>query len=108
MLMVGDVTMNIDIRWIRARRSKNIEVHARRRAGFALDRFAERIRNVSLRFEDVNGPRGGVDKRCTVEAVGQFAPAVASANAENYFVAANRALKTLERMVVRAVDRQHD
>jgi hypothetical protein len=99
--------MNIDIRWKRARKSKAIEEHARRRAGFALDRFAEQIRRISLRFEDLNGPRGGVDKRCTVEAQGQFAPVVVSADAENYFEGASRALKMLERTVAKAVDRQH-
>ncbi len=99
--------MNIDIRWKRARKSKAIEEHARRRAGFALDRFAERIRHVSLRFEDVNGPRGGVDKRCTVEAQGQFPPVVVSADAEDYFEVVSRALKALERTVARAVERQH-
>lgn len=98
--------MNVNIRWKRSRRSKTVEEHARRRVGFALDRFAERIRNVSIHFEDVNGPKGGVDKRCLVEAHGSFAPVVASANAENHFVAANRALKTLERIVVRSVERQ--
>lgn len=99
---MGENKMNVDIRWTRARRSKNIEAHARRRAGFALDRFADRIRTVSLHFEEVGD---GVDKRCTVQAVGQFPGAVASASAESYFVAANRALKTLERNVVRAVER---
>ncbi|MBC7730582.1 MAG: HPF/RaiA family ribosome-associated protein [Bacteriovorax sp.] len=37
-----------------------------RRAGFALSRLASRIRRVEVRFADVNGPRGGVDKRCRV------------------------------------------
>lgn len=99
--------MNVDIRWKRARRSRTIEEHARRRLGFALDRFAERIRNVSLRFEDINGPRGGLDKRCIAMAEGQFDPTVAVASGENFFVAANRALKTLERNVVRSVARRN-
>ena len=37
-----------------------------RRIHFALGRFAGRIKNVSVRLADVNGPRGGVDKACTV------------------------------------------
>jgi len=39
---------------------------ARRRIGFALGRFAGRIRTVSVRVTDVNGPRGGCDKACVV------------------------------------------
>lgn len=35
-----------------------------RRLQFALGRFAARVRRVSVVFSDINGPRGGVDKRC--------------------------------------------
>lgn len=35
-----------------------------RRLTFALGRFGERVTRVSLYFEDVNGPRGGIDLRC--------------------------------------------
>lgn len=31
---------------------------------FALDRFEHRLKHVDLFVEDVNGPRGGVDKQC--------------------------------------------
>jgi ribosomal subunit interface protein len=41
-----------------------IERHVERRLGFALGRFGQRLRDVTVRFEDVNGPRGGVDKVC--------------------------------------------
>ncbi len=32
----------------------------------ALRRFAGRIRRVSIRLSDTNGPRGGVDKDCSI------------------------------------------
>jgi hypothetical protein len=35
----------------------------------ALGHFASRIRRIAVRFEDVNGPRGGVDSTCRVEVV---------------------------------------
>ena len=37
-----------------------------RRVGFALSRLSARIRRVEVRLTDVNGPRGGDDKRCRV------------------------------------------
>ncbi len=37
---------------------------ARKRLEFALGRFASRVRSLTVRLTDVNGPRGGVDKRC--------------------------------------------
>jgi putative sigma-54 modulation protein len=39
---------------------------AQRRFELALSRFHGRIRSVAVRVVDVNGPRGGVDKRCHV------------------------------------------
>jgi putative sigma-54 modulation protein len=38
----------------------------RRRASFALSRLKPRVERVDVRFEDVNGTRGGVDKQCRV------------------------------------------
>ncbi len=38
----------------------------RRRLLFALSRFEARIQHVSVAVEDVNGPRGGVDKACRI------------------------------------------
>jgi len=37
-----------------------------RRASFALSRLSSRIRRLEVRLADVNGPRGGIDKRCRV------------------------------------------
>lgn len=39
---------------------------ARRRFEFALGRFHGRVRSAAIRVVDVNGPRGGIDKRCHV------------------------------------------
>lgn len=39
---------------------------ARRRFEFALGRFAGRVRSLTVRVADLNGPRGGVDKQCRV------------------------------------------
>ena len=97
--------MQYEIHWKNGARSKVAEVYACKRANVTLDRVATRIRFVSVRFEDLNGPRGGIDKRCTVEAVGEFGSLVASVKSRNYYAAADRALGKLERGVVRALDR---
>jgi putative sigma-54 modulation protein len=34
-----------------------------RKLDFALDRFGDRLERVEVTIEDLNGPRGGVDKR---------------------------------------------
>ena len=38
-----------------------------RRLHFALGRFAPEVERVTARVEDVNGPRGGMDKRCRMD-----------------------------------------
>lgn len=39
----------------------------RLRLGRAFDRFALRIDRVTVRFRDLNGPRGGVDHACVIK-----------------------------------------
>ena len=40
--------------------------YAARRLSFALRRFERRIRHVTVRLVDLNGPRRGVDARCSI------------------------------------------
>lgn len=43
-----------------------IHDHVHRRLQYALGRFGDRLTRVAVRLSDINGPRGGVDKRCLV------------------------------------------
>jgi ribosome-associated translation inhibitor RaiA len=42
--------------------------YAHRRLAFAVRRFAHRVRHVTVRLVDQNGPRRGVDSRCSLTA----------------------------------------
>lgn len=42
--------------------------YAERRLRFALGRFTDQIGRVTVLVEDVNGPRGGLDKVCRIRA----------------------------------------
>ena len=44
-----------------------IRALARRRLLFALSRFDPKLDNVTLTVGDLNGPKGGVDKRCQLQ-----------------------------------------
>lgn len=46
--------------------STELKEFIRRRIQFSLGRFAGRIKSLSIRLADVNGPRGGVDKCCNI------------------------------------------
>ena len=54
------------------------DLHAfvERRLHFTLSRFSDRVGQVSVRLVDVNGPKGGVDKRCRVQVWFQGAGAI--------------------------------
>lgn len=43
-----------------------LQEYIERRLQFGLGRFRRRIGRVVVRLSDLNGPRGGVDKRCRV------------------------------------------
>ncbi len=45
---------------------EHLRAYIQRRLRFALDRFGAQIRTVAIRLADLNGPRGGIDKRCAV------------------------------------------
>jgi ribosome-associated translation inhibitor RaiA len=56
--------------WSNGELSDALREYGERRLRFALGRFVPRIADVHLRFEDVNGPRGGVDKQCRLDVLG--------------------------------------
>lgn len=56
---------------VRGGRSETIEAlrdNALRRLSFAVRPFKHRVRHVTVRLVDVNGPRRGVDSRCAITA----------------------------------------
>lgn len=59
--------MQVDIRARKIEVDEALRAHVDRRLRFALGRFGERIAKVTVRFEDANGARGGVDKQCQLD-----------------------------------------
>jgi ribosomal subunit interface protein len=58
--------VNIEIRVRNVPLTDELKAHADQRLHLALSRFSNRIRSVKVMFEDVNGPKGGPDKKCAV------------------------------------------
>ena len=77
-----------------------------RRLGFALGRFGDHIRRVDVHLVDVNGPRGGVDKRCriVVEVPGH-GPVVVEEAGGNLVAVIDRAADRVGHAVRRKLDR---
>ncbi len=86
-----------------------LRAYAERRLRFALGRFGRRLRSVVLRMDDVNGPRGGADKR--IQIVARLAPSwdvrVEDLDGDLY-VAIDRAADRLDRAVTREMERRWD
>ena len=79
---------------------------AERRLLFALSRFASKIEGVSLVISDWNGPRGGVDKQCSVTVELRRLPAVCVSSEHAELEASiARAADRAGRSVARAVER---
>jgi putative sigma-54 modulation protein len=45
---------------------ETLRAYARRRLGFTLRRFENRIRRVIVRLADINGPKRGMDSHCSI------------------------------------------
>jgi ribosome-associated translation inhibitor RaiA len=80
-----------------------------RRLSFALSRFGGRVRAVAVSLVDMNGPRGGIDKKCSMQA--RLAPrgSVRVEDTDSELPAAvDRAATRLARAVVRALERRRE
>jgi CBS domain-containing protein/ribosome-associated translation inhibitor RaiA len=81
--------------------------YVRQRLGLKLGKFATSIERVTVRVEDVNGPRGGVDQRCRIKVVLSGLPSVVVEHrSASLRGAINGALSAAERAVRRAVRRR--
>jgi putative sigma-54 modulation protein len=58
--------MRLEMRGVNYDLDDVLKGHIERRLRFALGRFAARIHRSTVRLTDVNGPRGGLDKRCRI------------------------------------------
>jgi ribosomal subunit interface protein len=83
--------------------------HIERRLQFALGWADDRLRQVSVRLSDENGPRGGEDKRCRIRIAFPGAPSVVIEDTEaDLYVAIDRAADRAGRSVGRRLERQRD
>ena len=63
-----EYAMKLELHGKGVRLNQRLRSHVERRLRFALDRFGGRVRRVRVRLQDLNGPRGGEDIRCHIQA----------------------------------------
>lgn len=95
--------MNIDVRFRGLEGSEALREHIVRRLQFKLNRFDRQVSTVVVRMGDVNGPKGGVDKRCHVTVRG---PALSPTTIEDLSPDAYVAVDLATERVGQAVARQ--
>lgn len=79
--------------------------YLRRKLGRKLGKFALVIERASVRIEDLNGPRGGMDKRCRIKIVLSGLPSIVVEEQHNELQAAmDGALARAERAVRRTLE----
>jgi putative sigma-54 modulation protein len=100
--------MQIDIRARGFSLTEGLRTQAERRVRFALGSTSGRVRTVVMCLADENGPRGGVDKRCTIRANLPGGPPVIIEQQEvDLYVAIDRAADRAARAVSRRLEKTY-
>jgi len=76
--------------------------HVRKRLDFLLGHGIRRVRRVDVTLSDLNGPRGGVDKRCLIKvSIDGLPPVIIEDVQSDLYAAIDRAAGRASRTVVR-------
>ena len=95
--------MQIDIQTRGFTLTEGLRNYCERRMRFALGPGSSRLSAVSVRLADVNGPRGGVDKRVMIKAtLPGVPPMVVGHDEPDIYVAIDRAAGRISRAVTQA------
>ncbi len=98
--------MQIEIQAVSFKLTEGLRNHAERRLRFAFGSTSNKVRRVVMRLADENGPRGGVDKRCSIRAiVSGIPPVVVEQHETDLYVAIDRAADRAGRAVSRKLER---
>lgn len=104
--------MQLDIQTTGFSLTNSIKAYTTRHMQFALNRHIALVMRARVSLADINGPRGGIDKRCRIELklAGQNNVVIEDTEADLYFAidrACDRCMRTLSRQVARAKQHSH-
>jgi ribosome-associated translation inhibitor RaiA len=98
--------MKIDVRLRGMAASEALRKHVVRRVHFQLSRLEGEVGSITVRLEDVNGPKGGLDKRCQVALRGpKFNPLHIEHLATEPYAAVDAAVERAARAVIRELEK---
>jgi putative sigma-54 modulation protein len=98
--------MKVNVRCKGFESSDILAEHVTRKVQRHLSRFGQRVSTVEARLSDVNGPRGGCDKRCriTVQVLGSTPVHVEELH-QDFYAGVDLALGRAAQAVGRTIDR---
>lgn len=98
--------MNIEIQTRHFMLTEAINEHVQRRLSFALSSRFQQIKRIIVRLSDINGPRGGNDKRCHIQiSLPRQADVVIEDVQADLYVAVDRAANRASRTISRRLSR---
>jgi ribosomal subunit interface protein len=98
--------MRINIQALGFELTEALREHTQRRLQFALSWASHDVRKVAVRLSDINGPRGGSDKRCRIRIPLPGTRDVIIEDTEaDLYIAIDRAAERAERAVARMLGR---
>ena len=105
--------MQLDIQTNGFSLTEALKSYTTKRMQFVLNRHDSYITRVRVRLADINGPRGGVDKRCQIELklAGQNNIVIEDIEADLYLAidrASDRCMRTLSRRLGRSKQHVHE
>jgi putative sigma-54 modulation protein len=101
-----DKAMKTEVRFRGLEPSDALRDHAAQRIHSHLSRFSNEVTNVLVRISDVNGPKGGLDKRCQVTVRGsRFGSATVDELSGDAYSAVDMAAERIGRSIGRELER---
>ncbi len=86
-----------------------LRMYTEQRVATALGWAGDRMRKLAVSLSDINGPRGGIDKRCKIQVqLGGGQEVVIEDTEADLYTAIDRATDRADRAVVRRVERMRD
>ena len=86
-----------------------LRAYTEQRMSIALGWAGEHMHKLAVSLSDINGPRGGIDKRCKIQVqLGGGAEVIIEDTEADLYLAIDRAADRADRAVVRRVSRRRD
>ena len=101
--------MRIEIHTGKFSLTDSLREHIERRIQFALSWANHNLQKVTLRLDDINGPKGGADKSCRIQIpIAGGKPVVIEEIQSDLYIAIDRAVERAGRALSRKLERRRE